>query len=69
MAQSEKNTSLNSDLSVTSDMIMDKTNYLPTPSFLECNRSVRGGVAPSASIISAPSLSAASSQRTPAATL
>lgn len=43
--------------------------YLPTPSFLEWSNSVRGAVAPSASMASAASLSWASSQRTPAATL
>ena len=41
---------------------------LPTPSLRECSSSVRGAVAPSCSIISAPSLSAASSHSTPAAT-
>lgn len=41
---------------------------IPTPSFLEWRSSVRGAVAPSFSISTAPSLSAASSQRTPAAT-
>lgn len=43
--------------------------YLPTPSFLEWSSSVKGAVAPSASIASAASLSWASSQSTPAATL
>ena len=41
---------------------------LPTPSLRECNSSVNGAVAPSCSIMSAPSLSDAISQRTPAAT-
>lgn len=45
---------------------MEKT--LPTPSLREWRSSVKGAVAPSCSIISAPSLSAASSQSTPAAT-
>lgn len=43
--------------------------HLPTPSFLEWSSSVKGAVAPSASIASAASLSWASSQSTPAATL
>ena len=43
--------------------------HIPTPSFLECNNSVSGAVAPSPSIICAPSLSAANSHNTPAATL
>ena len=45
------------------------TGNIPTPSFLECNNSVSGAVAPSPSIICAPSLSAANSHSTPAATL
>lgn len=46
-----------------------RRGHSPTPSFLECRSSVSGAVAPSCSIISAPSLSAASSHKTPAATL
>lgn len=41
---------------------------VPTPSLRLCNSSVRGAVAPSASMASAASLSWASSHRTPAAT-
>lgn len=43
-------------------------SHSPTPSFLECSSSVRGAVAPSASMASAASLSWASSHNTPAAT-
>ena len=43
--------------------------HLPTPSFLEWRSSVRGAVAPSCSMSSEPSLSAASSHSTPDATL
>lgn len=52
---------LNSWLSISSPDV-------PTPSLRLCSSSVRGAVAPSASMASAASLSWASSQRTPAAT-
>lgn len=41
---------------------------LPMPSLLECSSSIRGADAPSLSMISADTLSTASSHRTPAAT-
>lgn len=42
--------------------------YVATPSLRECNKSVNGDVAPTLSIMSALSLSAANSHNTPAAT-
>ncbi len=45
-----------------------KGQHLPTPSLRECRSSVSGAVAPSCSITSAPSFSAASSHSTPDAT-